>query len=353
LPICSSHIPKPHLFSIEKKYLQASSFIIIGLLPAENTSIMTEPSVNPAETAATPPSDYLKESSPEYDDLPLEPLHEQPTRLAVHPYLGLWFCPNCTPAENIPDDEYWFLLTRGYFSGRVAYNAMQGYEVPPPIPKCYKNFTNRLWFTNPLCVTRCQNQWSEGYRGIPCTFDRSGLDIPRNPENEKRWDKVAGRWKWHCYLCAHPKPGKRYGNKYPKLTDYLMESLAKNEIMEVGKVKNKFEPTKRDWLFRINRYDGTEESLKCRTSKFGKREHPDSEHTRCPGVYGGEIYRGIFKKEPGGGRWIVENFRPRRRPVLTKEDILNGVSTDWTEEETNTIKGQTVPEFSSSSEESD
>ncbi|KAH7384617.1 hypothetical protein BKA66DRAFT_569860 [Pyrenochaeta sp. MPI-SDFR-AT-0127] len=253
-------------------------------------------------TAATG-SEHVVGYNEIYEDIPQE--------LPVHSYtnfvtdrMGLWYCPKCH--WQTKSQRRWALQNRGYkkVPADYAHNVW----------KCYgPDYKNRLYFTNPAGVVQCQNYWDLGFSGGRCTFNREVIEGFRAPEDvEKLYDKHLGQLFGRCAQCSILTLDLR---KDDERKSYI-ESLCGFDIMKKG-LPPYIEYEESPWdgfrrYIRSFQYDGTEESLKCRTEKWGAGGSEEGKNTPCPGRYGGPV---VF--------WVLDKAEVLKR----KRELSNMVET--------------------------
>jgi hypothetical protein len=237
-----------------------------------------------------------------------------------------WLCPKCTWRKGSLRE--WAFRVRGYWHIPKNYAGFisRGYE---------EDWLERLYFVNPSGVTRCMNEWNDGFSGSHCTFDRavierfhdSALDVSRE------FGTRIGLAMASCAECSF-HPNMLYQD--PELRAYVLSLTDTSHAKVLTKapyVQEEVSP----WhdhprVLRAFLYNDTAESLRCTTNKFGaglrkeRRVNGEvidaaSKDTKCSGHYGGPVTFWMEKNEEDGSiqwfewDWIPE-LRDYREPSL-------------------------------------
>lgn len=207
-----------------------------------------------------------------------------------------------------------------------------------------------LLFGHPSTVTTCQNAWSGGLDGSPCTFDREKADGFRKKQLETKHNVGTSE---HialasCPNCAHTKEDVE---KYRELKAYVesesSSSTCADPLSCYVEVPNDPWEGKHRFL-RAFTCEGQEGVIRCKSKKFGAGLEEGSENTPCAGFYGGRIVLGDNEKQADGSSkriertWIPGEVNPAPAVGITWDSSSESIPSD-------PDQGQEQGEWSSSS----
>lgn len=261
----------------------------------------------------TPPSEYLGKDSPKkYENHPKQCPKASYTNFIVDPKTGCWSCPECAARTNRP----YAMKLRGYKKASLIIKAIEKSTgaASVEVPECYRDFQNKYWFQNPARVTKCQNGWIATTRDVEaCTFDREEVEKFRDEKMEEECDEWSRSKEmgWLCGPCGIVY-SEEWKEKNPERWEYIWASF--NDLSTPWTYRAHAErifcigPS----FHRLNRYDGTMESLTCATKKWGLGDKLGSENTPCSGRYGGPMswWKLIKGRDGEEYRWIEEDWIP-------------------------------------------
>ncbi|PSN73488.1 hypothetical protein BS50DRAFT_629507 [Corynespora cassiicola Philippines] len=192
-----------------------------------------------------------------------------------------WVCPLCRRAKTDQDGD--------------RYLRSLGYEIiadsPDYLKFVYMGSDKNLFFQNPPHATRCLNQSSFLSIDQQCVFDRVEAAGRREVEETKVLEEIKedSRFLFWCTECSVTEEHVKHNQERLDYIQSQTDTMNGYQKRPLPWYKNKM------GFVRCVKYDGTPESLKCKTMYWGQGEREKGK--ACEGHYGRKKYTWALKFE--------------------------------------------------------